>query len=104
MNFGKQLREKRIEYGFTQQQVADHLQISRQSIIAKEQDKTEISLNEAVKFCELLTNYKPIDKKAELKNLLCEINTMIESGSIIVGALGLSENAVNFARKFYEEL
>lgn len=35
-----------------------------------------------------------------LENLICEINAMIESGSIITGALGLSEDSVKFCREF----
>ena len=38
----------------------------------------------------------------EQENLIIELADMIESGSIIVGALGLSQNSANYVRKEYE--
>jgi hypothetical protein len=38
-----------------------------------------------------------------LKNLLCEINSMIETGIIKVGALGLSQDSADFCRTFYDD-
>jgi len=38
------------------------------------------------------------------KNLIIELATMIESGSIIVGALGLSQDSANYVRELYKIL
>jgi len=39
----------------------------------------------------------------KLKNLIIELNTMIDSGSIKVGALGLSQDSVDYVRELGEE-
>jgi len=43
-------------------------------------------------------------KGEKIENLLLEICTMIESGSIIVGPLGLSEDSVKYAIKLYNRI
>jgi hypothetical protein len=37
-------------------------------------------------------------KKGRYNNMILELATMIESGSLMVGALGLSENSANYIR------
>ena len=38
----------------------------------------------------------------EQENLIIELADMVESGSIIVGALGLSQDSANYINKEYE--
>ena len=40
----------------------------------------------------------------KLDNLMIELNTMIDNGSIIVGALGLSQDSVNLIREWGEHI
>jgi hypothetical protein len=42
-------------------------------------------------------------EKDEYSNLIVELYIMIESGSIMVGALGLSQNSVDFIRKEFKK-
>jgi len=39
----------------------------------------------------------------KLDNLICEIGTMIESGTITVGALGISQNSADYIRSYKAE-
>jgi len=45
-----------------------------------------------------------IKQKNKQKNLIIELYTMIESGSIIIGALGLSQNSADYIRELYNQI
>jgi len=55
---------------------------------------------EEVRLEEMRENQKRTDKQ----NLITELNTLIDTGEIVVGALGLSQNSVNYVREMYKEI
>ena len=43
-------------------------------------------------------------EQKQLENLLLEICFLIQTGDIVIGATGLSENSANFTRDYYQKL
>jgi len=43
-----------------------------------------------------------MNEKEKLKNLIVELYTMFSDGSIVLGALGLSQDSADLVKKLYE--
>ena len=53
MDLGTQLRKYRVAHGYSQQFVADYLEISRNAYMAKEDNKVALSVNQMLRICNL---------------------------------------------------